>query len=324
MLEGKIERQGFLDIIQLLTMSRKSGRLEIKGNAEGILFFSDGELLDCTMNSLAGDEAFIELFILVAGNFNFHEEKLSKPKVITKSLTDLLMEASKQATEWDSASLDLPFEDAVLYFAETDPNKDITYTFSALEWAIVSKINGRRSLVEIARILKQPKTKTAIILAKFKKAALISTEDEESALLRSVFRKTAEIIYHLMDSRVKPKARDRIYTEFNRWSFSKGFDIRILDGEGVINNIPYDLPIDEKRLVYRQTLEQIHDSAQSGLNRTELADHMTELFERLSDMERKAVAESGLGKFLGPSERKGGPDFWEAAGQTGGADIIPR
>lgn len=323
MLEGKVERQGFLDIIQLLTMSRKTGRLEVTGNAEGILFFSEGELLECMMDTLAGDEAFIELFILVAGNFKFHEEKITKPRSITKSLTDLLMEASKQATEWDSASLDLPLEDAVLVLAPSDPTASRTFGFNAMEWSILSKINGRKSLVEIARQLKQPKTKVAIIIAKFKREGLVSTEDEESALLRSVFRKTTDVIYHLLDNRVKPKARERIYTDFNRWSFSKGFDIRILDGEGVANNISYDLPIDEKRLVYRQTLEHIHEAAQSGLNRNELADHMAELFERLSERERKAVAESGLGKFLGPSERKGGPDFWETAGQAG-SDIIPR
>ncbi len=327
MLEGKIERQGFLDIIQLLTMSRKTGRLEITGAAEGSLFFSKGELLDCQMDKLAGDEAFIELFILVSGNFKFHEEKVSVEQRITKSLTDLLMAASRQATQWDAACQELAFEDAALVLAPVDPNSEKQFNFNALGWAVASHINGRRSFAEIARLLEQPKTTVAITIAALKSQGLITTEDEGSAILRTVFRKTTDVLYHLIDTRLKSRVKDRVLTEFNRWTFSKGFDIRLLDGAGVINNLPYDMPLDDKIIAYRQALEQLYEAAQTGLNRNELQDHMAELYEQLNKNERKCVSDYGLNKFI-PTRGKGRrdeADFWQTPPDSmGGEGIIPR
>ena len=327
MLEGKIERQGFLDIIQLLTMSRKTGRLDITGAAEGSLFFSKGELLDCQMGKLAGDEAFIELFILVSGNFEFHEEKVSVEQRITKSLTDLLMAASKQATQWDAACKELPFEDAALVLAPVDPNSEKQFNFNALGWAIASHINGRRSFAEIARLLAQPKTKVAITIAALKSQGLITTEDEGSAILRTVFRKTADVLYHLIDTRLKSRVKDRVLTDFNKWTFSKGFDIRLIDGAGVINNIPYDMPLDDKIIAYRQALEQLYEAVQAGLSRNELQDHMAELYEYLDENEHKCVSDYGLNKFIptGRKRRREEADFWETPPDSMGSDgIIPR
>jgi len=323
MLEGKIERQGFLDIIQLLAMSRKTGRLEVTGEAAGTLFFSAGELLDCHMGKLVGDEAFTELFILVSGNFKFHEEDVQLARRITKSLTDLITVASKQAAAWDDARHELPFEDAALVLAPVDPEANNHFDFKALGWAITSQVNGRRSYAEIARLLGQPKTKVAIVVADLKKKGLVTTEDADSALLRTVFRKTAELLYHLIKTRLKPKTRERIFTEFNKWTFSKGFDIRMLEEEGIVNNIPYDMPIEDKRTAYRQTLAQIYEAAQAGLNRNELKDHMSDLYERLSEPERRTVTEAGLGKFISPARKKANErEFWDT--DVGDGGIMPR
>lgn len=323
MLEGKIQRQGFLDIIQLLTMSRKTGRLDIKGDAEGELFFSGGELLDCCMGKLVGDDAFIELFILVSGSFKFHEEEIETNRRITKSLTDLLTDASKQAANWDKAREDLPFEDAALVLAPVDPDAGNQFNLDALHWAIISQVNGRRSFTEVARLLGQPLTQVAISIAQMKNKGLITTEDKESALLRTVFRKTGEVLYHLIETRVKARIRDRVFTDFNKWAFSKGFDIRLLENEGVVNNIPYDMPFDEKRMAYQKAIEQMYDAAQSGLNQNELRDHMSELFERLSEAERKVVAGGGLGKFLAGREKEAG-DFWvNASDDMGSGGMVP-
>ncbi len=323
MLEGTIERQGFLDTIQLLSMSRKTGRLEIKGNSEGNLFFAEGQLLDCIIGALSGDEAFIELFILVSGSFKFFEEKVSVNRRINKSLTDLLMEASKYATLWDEAKTEIPYEDAALVLVPVDPRSTKMFTFDSLAWAIVSLVNGKRSFAEIARLLQHPKTKIAITVSKLKKEGIIAIEDAESALLRSVFRKTTRLLHQLMQSRVKPKVRERIFTDLNKWTFTKGFDIRILENDGVINNISYDMPIEEKRLSYRQTLEKIYEAAIAGVNRTELQDYMADLYERMDDKERTIIKESGLKKYFdsGSKGKRAAEDYWE---NTSGTVGFPR
>ncbi|MBD3285789.1 DUF4388 domain-containing protein [candidate division WOR-3 bacterium] len=323
MLEGKIERQGFLDIIQLLAMSQKTGRLEISGDIDGSLFFKQGELLDCHTGKLVGDEAFIELFILVSGSFKFFDEGVTLNKRITKSLTDLLSEASQRATEWDKVHSEVPCEDAALVLIPVDPEAENSYQVGAMDWAIVSQVNGRRSFPDIARLLGQSKTKVGITIANLKKKGLIATEDEESAQLRSVFRKTAELLRHLIYSRVKQKRnRERIYTEFNKWNFSKGWDIRILgDGEVVENETPYDLPLKEKSDAYKQSLEQMYEAARSGLNQTELQDHLSDLFERLSKEERKLVKKHSLSKLLSSSRKVDeAGEIWD----SGSEGILPR
>ncbi|MBN2378966.1 DUF4388 domain-containing protein [candidate division WOR-3 bacterium] len=324
MLEGKIERQGFLDIIQLLAMSRKTGHLEITGAANGTLFFSRGELLDCHTGRLVGDEAYIELFILVSGSFKFHDEDVNLNKRITKSLTDLLSEASKRATEWDAARKELPFEDAALVLIPVDPEAENTFDVGAMDWAIVSQIDGKRSYPEIARLLGQSKTKVAITIARLKKKGLITTEDEESALLRSIFRKTARLLSHLIETRVKQKRnRERIHTDFNKWTYSKGWDIRMIEEGELVNNIPHDMPLKDKAKAYRQSLEQLYEAARSGLDRSELTDHLSDLYEQLSDKESKIISQYGLGKLISPAgkDREEGPEIWDS---SGGEGIMPR
>jgi hypothetical protein len=326
MLEGKIERQGFLDIIQLLTMSRKTGRLKIGGTAEGELYFTEGEIIDCHMGKLVGDDAFIELFILVSGNFKFHEEDIKLERRMTKSLTDLLMAASKQATEWDSALNEIAFEDAAIVLAPVDPDAENHFKLDSLGWALISQVNGRRSLPEIARLLGQPKTRVAITLAKLKKQGLVTIEGSESALLRTIFRKTSSILYHLIQTRVKKRSRERVLTDFNKWAFSKGFDIRILDEEGVVNNISHDLPLEQKTVAYRQVLEHLYEAAQSGVSRAELEDYMGEIYEKLKEEEKRCVGEHGLSKFIpsGRKRRTDNEDFWSAADSVGPDGLLPR
>jgi len=314
MLEGRIERQGFLDIIQLLAMSRKTGRLEIAGVTSGLLFFSQGELLDCHTEKLVGDEAFTELFVLVSGSFKFFDEEVTLTKRISKSLTDLLSEASQRANDWDAACAELPYEDAALVLIPVDPEAESKFDVGAMDWAIVSQVNGRRSFPEIARLLGQSKTKVGITIANLKKKGLIATEDEESAQLRSIFRRTAMLLCHLIDTRVKQKRnRDRIYTEFNKWTFSKGWDIRMLGGDDIENDISYDLPVKEKGEAYKQSLEQMYEAARSGLNRTELQDHLSDLYERLTEKERNLVTKYTLSKLLSSSKQRGEePEIWDS------------
>ena len=318
MLEGRLERQGFLDIIQLLAMSRKSGRLEVSGTASGTLYFSQGELYDCHTGKLVGDEAFIELFVLVSGSFRFLDEEVKLTKRITKSLTDLLTEASKRAGDWDAAHLEVPFEDAALILIPVDPESGIKFDVGAMDWAIVSQVNGRRSFIEIARLLGQSVTKVGITIADLKKKGLVATEDEESALLRSIFLKTARLLSHLIESRVKQvKARERIFTDFNKWTFSKGYDIRLLGSEEILNNIPYDLPLKDKGVIYREALEQLHEGARSGLDSSEIRDHLSDLFEGLSEGERKIVSQHGLGKVIPSAKKRKERDIWDAGAGEG-------
>lgn len=151
-LQGSLKHLHLADVIQLISVSGKTGMFHLKKeDHKGQIYLKDGNIVHAEMDDIQGEEAVYELAIWSDGEFNFEPDVEPNTKTISKSNTNLLMEAARRLDEWRVLSRKIPSVELVPEFV-VDQNQDrgqIQLTTS--EWLILSKINGKQSIRTIAK-----------------------------------------------------------------------------------------------------------------------------------------------------------------------------
>lgn len=185
-LEGTLKDFPLPDIIQLLSLSRKTGAVEIVGTdgfGTGRLYFHQGKVVSAALDDLLAPDAAFAFFTFPGGSFRFYENEppASQAAPITISNEFLIIEGIRRADEWEKLRDRIPSLDLILGLV-ADPvagNRDIN--LKPDEWRVLTMINGRDSVRTIAR--------------------------------RTTFGdfKTARIVYHLLTSGlIEPLGMDRL------------------------------------------------------------------------------------------------------------------
>jgi len=153
-LQGSLSELPLPDVIQLVSVSGKTGAFEIQcDEAEGKIFLRDGQIVDALVGRLRGDSAVYEMAIWSQGNFSFHPGEESDQVTIHMSNAGLMMEAARRLDEWRVLSRKIPSLDLVPYFTSRDQGAD-QVTLSPQEWILVTRIDGELTIEEIATELK--------------------------------------------------------------------------------------------------------------------------------------------------------------------------
>ena len=151
--QGSLKELPLPDIIQLVSVSGKTGKFTLTRDADrGYIFFKNGQMVHASVGDLTGEEAIYSLAIWNHGDFQFEPGQEPERQTITKSNTNLLMEAARRLDEWRVLSKKIP---SVEYVPEllTRENRHEQITLNPQEWVILTRIDGRRSIVDIGRVL---------------------------------------------------------------------------------------------------------------------------------------------------------------------------
>ena len=162
--QGSLKELPLPDIIQLVSVSGKTGKFTLtRDNDRGFIFLKNGQMVHATVGELTGEEAIYSLAIWNQGEFQFTPSVEPDRQTITKSNTNLLMEAARRLDEWRVLSKKIP---SVEYVPEllTRENRHEQITLNPQEWIIITRIDGRRSIVDIGRTLNMPAFDVAKIL----------------------------------------------------------------------------------------------------------------------------------------------------------------
>ena len=153
-LQGSLSELPLPDVIQLVSVSGKTGAFEIRGEqASGRIYLRDGQIVDAMVGNLRGDSAVYEMAIWSEGTFSFDPGKESGQVTIHMSNASLMMEAARRLDEWRVLSRKIPSLDLVPYFTSREHGAD-QVTLSPQEWILVTRIDGERSIEGIAAELK--------------------------------------------------------------------------------------------------------------------------------------------------------------------------
>jgi hypothetical protein len=153
-LEGSLHQFHLTDVVQLLHAGGKTGELVLAHTegALGSIFFEDGAIVHVRSGSLAGEEAFFALMRLTDGHFSFTPDRRSQERTVDQNSTMLLLEGVRRSDEWGVFQEAIPDLDSVPEFltpSEQDSGQQVTLNTS--EWIVLSRIDGRRSVRDIAK-----------------------------------------------------------------------------------------------------------------------------------------------------------------------------
>jgi hypothetical protein len=147
--QGSLDELPLPDIIQLVSVSGKTGVFDLRrGGRTGQIFLRDGQIVHAHTSRLDGDEAVYELATWSEGEFSFTQGQEPPQRSIDKSNTNLLMEAARRIDEWKILSKRIPSTAHIPMFVRAPVNTSVS--FSPQEWAIVCRVDGRRSIEDIA------------------------------------------------------------------------------------------------------------------------------------------------------------------------------
>jgi hypothetical protein len=147
--QGSLRELPLPDVIQLVAVSGKTGVFTLKnGNDTGHIFLRKGQIVHATVGSLAGEQAVYELARWAQGDFSFAPGTETEIDTVEKSNTNLLMEAARQIDEWKILSKKIGSTRMVPVFAPHASR--VSVSFTPPEWAVITKVDERRTIDEIA------------------------------------------------------------------------------------------------------------------------------------------------------------------------------
>lgn len=151
--QGSLKELPLPDIIQLVSVSGKTGRFTLsRDGEEGYIYLKNGQMVHAQVGDVTGEEAIYALAIWNHGDFRFAPGEEAPAHTIGRSNTNLLMEAARRLDEWRILSRKIPSVDMIpeLHVRE---NRHEQITLNPQEWIVVTRTDGKRSISDIARLL---------------------------------------------------------------------------------------------------------------------------------------------------------------------------
>ena len=182
--QGSLAELHLPDIIQLVSVSGKTGVFHlVDGPLSGQIYLHEGRIVHAQLDDVTGEEAVYALAIWNQGDFKFEPAAPSEVRTISKSNTNLLMEAARRLDEWRVLSKKIPSTELVPEFVVQE-NREGQINLNTSEWLILSKIDGQRSVKTIAQASGLSVFDAAKILYGLIATGLIRLRDRAAAAAR--------------------------------------------------------------------------------------------------------------------------------------------
>jgi hypothetical protein len=148
--QGSLRDLQLADVIQLVSASGKTGKFTlVRGDEEGALYLKLGRIVHAHLGDLVGEEAVHALASWTSGEFHFAPAEETDVVSIHKSNARLLMEAAHQHDEWRVLSRRIPGLGFVPTLAAPEAGHPVT--LSPAEWSLIVRIDGQKSVRDLAR-----------------------------------------------------------------------------------------------------------------------------------------------------------------------------
>jgi len=162
--QGSLKELPLPDIIQLVSVSGKTGKFTLsRDHDRGYIYLKNGQMVHATVGELVGEEAIYALAIWNQGDFQFAAGEEPDRQTITKSNTNLLMEAARRLDEWRVLSKKVPSVDYIPELQVRESRHE-QITLNPQEWLLVTRIDGHRSIADIGKVLNISSFEVAKIL----------------------------------------------------------------------------------------------------------------------------------------------------------------
>ncbi len=194
-LEGNLSEFSIPDLIQLVDLSKKTGTIHIQGHqsgepVEGWLHFRDGRIVGAALDQLAPYEAALTMFTLHEGEFRFYEQPIPET-TISASNELLIMEGIGRQDRWQEIEQVIPTTSIVLRLVQNPDVGARDINLAADEWRVLTMINGKNTVAQIAERTGLGWYRTGEIVADLLKGGLV--EKKDLSLAESLFPQLEEL-----------------------------------------------------------------------------------------------------------------------------------
>ena len=181
-LAGDLSEFPLTDIIQLVQLSKQTGGVHIHGERtgqsfEGWLYFRDGKIIGASMPGLQPLDAVYTFFTLSSGPFQFHEDKRIETPTITVSNEVIIMEGVMRQDAWADIQRHVPSLGLVPRLVPNPASGSNEINLEAEGWRILTMVNGRNTVAQIAQRSGLGEFRTCEIIAQFLQNGLIEVRE---------------------------------------------------------------------------------------------------------------------------------------------------
>ena len=171
-LKGNLAQLSLLDIIKMFNAGRRTGRLDIRqGSKTGEIYLQNGSLLPAVTGIQLGEAGVYTLLGWLEGDFSFTPDIEAPEQSISLSTEQMLLEASRQAEQWEDIKEIISSTEAVFNISPAGSTN--TVSLKPIEWQVLAQVNGQRSIIDIAETLGLHEFEVAKIIFSLTTAGLL-------------------------------------------------------------------------------------------------------------------------------------------------------
>lgn len=184
-LRGNLAQLSLLDILRMLSTGNRSGRLDIRQGAKsGEIYLKNGNIVHSVTGTQLGEKGVYTLMGWLEGDFSFTPNIEPPERSIDTTTEQLLLEAGRQAEQWEDIKDVLSSTDAVFNISPSGSTN--TVSLKPIEWQVLAQVNGERSVIEIAEFLELHEFEVARIIFSLTTAGLLHEVTDAKATFRSI------------------------------------------------------------------------------------------------------------------------------------------
>jgi hypothetical protein len=150
-LTGKLEEFDITDVLQFIQFAQKDGCLHIKGGFAGMIYFQNGLVTHAVCGDTQGERAIEEILRMKSGEFSFEVGEMSSLHTIDLPIQHMILESARKIDEWQKISRLIPSVDVVVKIVEVPDSTVENIRLTPNEWRVLSFVDGRHTIKEIAK-----------------------------------------------------------------------------------------------------------------------------------------------------------------------------
>ena len=184
-LRGNLRQLPLLDIIRMLSLGNRTGRLDINQVGKtGEIYLERGNIVHAVTGTQIGEKGVYTLMGWLEGDFAFTPDIAAPEKSIDVATEQLLLEAARQAEQWEDIKEVISSTEAVFNISPSGSTS--TVSLKPLEWQVLAQVNGQRSVIEIGEILGLHEFEVAKIVYSLTTAGLMQEVTDATTIFRDI------------------------------------------------------------------------------------------------------------------------------------------
>jgi hypothetical protein len=173
-MQGNLAQISLNDILLLATGGKKSGVLKLSRGKESVeVYIADGNIIHATCPIGEGEKALLYPVTWGEGVFALMPNGTVPAATINKSSAEILEEVKAMSREWETILEVIPSGKSVFRIADPGEEQTGPITVPHVGWRVLSKVDGTRTVQEIAETLRIPFAYTAKVVFNLHKSGLV-------------------------------------------------------------------------------------------------------------------------------------------------------